>query len=517
MKILFAVICAVPVMVLISCCLLAATRMMKLKDHKDNGFLKGLNGWDWLRALAIGSMAGLACFLGFFDLWPLACLVVLVVLIAMLIYIVYWYYQRNDRIQNIWPSIGVVVIMFFIMMALCAKIAESVPFGTLVMAVPWVVSVSVVGLLYFFCLTCEAEEAKKKGKESHSGTIAKVVMVVMVLTVVATLLTACVPTMKAFLKNENSSEEEVEIGEPEEEPPTAVDEMRDSRFTQEWVKNEKNRINSEFSKELAKKAKDEDGEITPDIVKETVLEDCGHDARLLAIWANALDLWDDPNNYEDLLTSDKKYLSELGISLYNEVKGYLEAMTITREEAPEDGVNTGYDGGYVVAPSAGITGDRTGTSFTSYDGEDKFWLMDRCGNFVYRGKVPKVPTGKTDEPKKTKKGKGDNSRPRYTKNPKKMKGRHSGKNDDKGPGEKTIDPNDKNKSTKDTSKGKNGSSSSKDYSSPKEYNNNNSESDKNTGGGNNQQEGSTDDKAKEQPKDTVKDDKPNEGVVPKPE
>lgn len=181
-----------------------------------------------------------------------------------------------------------------------------------------------------------------------------------------------------------------------------VDGDFDERFVQEWTENEENRLDSEFAAKLASKAEADNGTITPEIVQEAVLENCGHDARMLAIWANAFGLRDDPNEYEDLLVEDKSYLSTAGIELYNKVDGYLAATSVTREEAPEDGTNSGYDDGYVVAESAGIDGDRSATKFDSPDASvEPFWLMDRCSNLVYKKPPKNVPRGDTDNPTPT--------------------------------------------------------------------------------------------------------------------
>lgn len=220
----------------------------------------------------------------------------------------------------------------------------------------------------------------------------------------------------------------------------------DEKFVQNWTDNGNNRLDNQFATKLAEKAKAQNGEITTDIVEETVLDNCGHDARMLAIWANAFSLWADPNNYEPLLTSDKKYLSEEGIKLYYKLEGYLKATKIVREPAPEDGTNTGYDNGYVVAGTSGISGDRSGTKFTSPDKEiEPFWLMDRCSNLVYKRAPKNVPKGKTDD------GKGDNPEgPKYNKDPNKAPKADTEPNDDKGPGPDTNNPKDPSHSSKDT-------------------------------------------------------------------
>lgn len=303
---------------------------------------------------------------------------------------------------------------------------------------------------------------------------------------------------------------------------------KDARFTQKWTENDENKIDSEFSEKLAKKAKKADGKITSGIVKDAVLENCGHDARQLAIWANALGMRDDPNKNEDLYTKDSEgnpeYLTDEGIELYNKVEGYLEAVTAEREEAPEDGINSGYNNGFVLAESVGITGDRSGTKFTCPNGCE-FWLMDRCSNFVYRGRVPKAPTGPTDNPP----GKGDNppepSGPTYDKNPSKAPKKNTEPNDDKGPGKKTIDQSgkDPNHSTEDANKKDGSSSSSTTAKSPADYNKSNSEAVKSGGDGggggntgNHQQSGGSSDKSSTQPKETVKHDSDNGETVDNP-
>lgn len=170
----------------------------------------------------------------------------------------------------------------------------------------------------------------------------------------------------------------------------------------QWTKNDENRLDSEFSKKLKKEAGD--GEITGEIVKKVILDNC-KDPRWLAIWAYRFGVYENPNEYKPLMMKDngkgKGKLSEKGVSLYNEVKGYLSAVTAEREEAPEDGTNTGYKDGFVVAETSGISGDRTGTKMTCPNGE-YFWVMDRCGNIVYKGNPPSnVPTGPTDNPTPT--------------------------------------------------------------------------------------------------------------------
>ena len=201
---------------------------------------------------------------------------------------------------------------------------------------------------------------------------------------------------------DNTMAAEANAADGSEEVPEEAEE-----FLVEWTKKESNRIDSEFAEKL--KAEAGDGEITADIVKKVILQDCKKDPSVLAIWGYKFGLYDDPDNYKPLMTKDgdKEKLSEEGILLYNKVSGYLEAVAAEREEAPEDGVNSGYNNGFVVAENSGISGDRTGTKMSCPNG-DVFWVMDRCANIVYKKAPNNVPTGPTDNPTPT---------PSYSKNP----------------------------------------------------------------------------------------------------
>lgn len=234
----------------------------------------------------------------------------------------------------------------------------------------------------------------------------------------------------------------------------------DARFVQKWTENEKNRIDSDFAAKLAKKAEANNGVITAEMSEEVLLENSGHDARQLAIFANAFGLHDDPNDYESLYTKKggkPDYLSEEGISLYNKLEGYLSAVTEKREKAPESGTNTGYsDDTYVVSSEAGITGDRSATKFVSPDENvEPFWLMDRCSNLVYNKPPKSVPEGPTDQPTPTPPNKN-------MKDQSKIPKKNTEPNDDKGPGPNTNNPSNPNKSKKDTSDSST-SGSYKDY------------------------------------------------------
>lgn len=264
-----------------------------------------------------------------------------------------------------------------------------------------------------------------------------------IIALVAFVWTGVLTGTQAAAMAKLANEEEQELADTTAEETVTPGE--DSRFVQEWTSNENNRLDNDFSAKLAEKAKAEDGEITADIVEEAVLENCGHDARLLAIWANAFGLWDDPNDYDELLTNEGTYLSDEGIQLYHKLEGYLAAVEVVRDDAPADGTNTGYDDGFVVSGSSGITGDRSGTRFTSPDKEvEQFWLMDRCSNLVYKN-PPDHKKGKTDEPEPE-----PEPEPKYNKDPNKAPKKNTEPNDDKGPGENTNNKKDPQHSTKDT-------------------------------------------------------------------
>jgi hypothetical protein len=131
---------------------------------------------------------------------------------------------------------------------------------------------------------------------------------------------------------------------------------------------------------------------------EDLLENAGHDARALAVYANGAGLWPDPNKVEPLLTQDKTYLSEEGIGLWYSLRGALTAESTTAEvgDAPSNGTNSGVSGGtYGQASRAGISGNRKAVVYTFRDGS-KMYVMIRCGNLVYLI-VTDLPVVETDE------------------------------------------------------------------------------------------------------------------------
>ena len=164
---------------------------------------------------------------------------------------------------------------------------------------------------------------------------------------------------------------------------------RDPRFVQKLEENshDKWRLYSNFADILKKNGGD---------TSAAILEISGHDAELLAIYAQGFGIYPDFSKYKELLTSDGTYLSDKGIALYYQLQGALAVCTAEREPAPANGVNTGYDNGFTIAVQPGVSGDRSATKYTTPTGE-VVYVMDRCGNFVYPDSPPDIPPGKTDE------------------------------------------------------------------------------------------------------------------------
>jgi hypothetical protein len=128
----------------------------------------------------------------------------------------------------------------------------------------------------------------------------------------------------------------------------------------------------------------------------SVLRFSGHSAQALAIYANAVHLWPNPNNTNGLLTSNRTYLSTKGIMLWASLQGALMAKGTgkTVGQAPSNWYNTGVDGGkFGRSAVAGISGNRTSLIVTFKDGS-KVVIMRRCGNLALpsKGTVPIVKT-----------------------------------------------------------------------------------------------------------------------------
>ncbi len=100
-----------------------------------------------------------------------------------------------------------------------------------------------------------------------------------------------------------------------------------------------------------------------------------------------------------LVTPDGTCLNEAGRTQYFRVEGAVLASGISDGNAPAGGHNTGIgkDGKIVVSSRPGVRGNTRGVWYTLADGT-RFFVMDRCGNFVPTKKPRGVPHGPTDNP-----------------------------------------------------------------------------------------------------------------------
>ena len=101
---------------------------------------------------------------------------------------------------------------------------------------------------------------------------------------------------------------------------------------------------------------------------------------------------------EDLLSKDKKCLSEEGKKWFWRLEGAWKSANPTNGQAPESLTNTGMNGDQLVVDGTpGIRGDRSAVVLTLGDGS-KMYLLDRCGNMAIGNPHPDTPKGKTDNP-----------------------------------------------------------------------------------------------------------------------
>lgn len=102
----------------------------------------------------------------------------------------------------------------------------------------------------------------------------------------------------------------------------------------------------------------------------------------------------------ELVDAEGKCATPRAEELRTELETQLALATITPDQAPTDGINTGVDGNgnMVVSSHEGITGDRRAVKVVLKDGTT-FWVMARCGNPVKKGgEAPNLPKGPTDQP-----------------------------------------------------------------------------------------------------------------------
>lgn len=175
-------------------------------------------------------------------------------------------------------------------------------------------------------------------------------------------------------------------------PATSCDPM----FKQVAGNNASHSVDADFEAKYAEATKD--GNLS-DAQKTVLLVNSANNAQRLATWAHGYGLYSEPNNWQPLVAED--CLSAEGQKLYYQFEGALNATgtTFAEADAPADGYNSGVDetGVYGVDASQGVRGDRKAIKSTLPDGTT-VWIMVRCGNVVYSGPPPGLPTVPTDNP-----------------------------------------------------------------------------------------------------------------------
>jgi hypothetical protein len=181
--------------------------------------------------------------------------------------------------------------------------------------------------------------------------------------------------------------------------PSPTDECT-PEFIQKSVSHEGNKVDADFAQAYAK-ATANAGNLS-EAQSDVLLAKAGQDAQVLAIWTSAFGLYEDPNDWKDLV--DGNCLSKEGEKLHAQFEGVLTAKgtVITEANAPSNGVNSGVHGDtYGVSSSAGIHGDLRSVKVTLHDGTSVYILI-RCGNVVHPSNpgLPEVPTDNPPPPKK---------------------------------------------------------------------------------------------------------------------
>ncbi len=168
------------------------------------------------------------------------------------------------------------------------------------------------------------------------------------------------------------------------------------QYTQVAANNDGNRVIGDFATRYATATAEAnnltEGQIT------VLLEESGKSGQVLAAWAHAFGLHEDPNKWDQLV--DGSCLSSEGITLHNQLDGVLSASGTTFEEAeaPADGYNSGvHEGTFGTSSTQGVYGDRKAIKVTLKDGT-VVYIMVRCGNPVFPGKPPGIPDVPTDNP-----------------------------------------------------------------------------------------------------------------------
>ena len=143
-----------------------------------------------------------------------------------------------------------------------------------------------------------------------------------------------------------------------------------------------------------------------DAVIDVELKLSASNAQTLAFWAFGAGLYEDPNDWPELVEGGVikggECLTEKGKMLWAEYKGAItgKGVTLAVSEANTNSTNTGINGDTAVVDiQAGISGDMMTIVITFADGS-QLKKMVRCGNLELPGAPPGIPPGKTDNPEK---------------------------------------------------------------------------------------------------------------------
>ena len=345
-------------------------------------------GWQgWLIAIIVAAVvagSGLFVLAAKPGTWAL---ISWVLVLAALVYVMHDWYRRSGtlRTRKYWLSwvlflTGMVPGVVVFLLA-SGEVSNSVVWMT-ASKILVVEMLCIFGILFIQRNMVATNDPRWRKAKAYAIFIAILVAVVFIIANInwgGTSDKVVVPTEAQVVPTETQlapTDAQVSIGDG-----------RDPRFIQEEIPHENYRFVANFSERLKKNS----GDTTA-----TVLEASGHDAELLAIYARVLGIRE-TSQYGELLTPDGTYLSDEGIILYHQLEGVLLSCETKRIEVPSSGTNTGYNSGLNVAEEPGISGDRNGTEYTTLSG-DVFYILDRCGNYVYPTDPPEdIPVGPTDE------------------------------------------------------------------------------------------------------------------------
>jgi len=223
----------------------------------------------------------------------------------------------------------------------------------------------------------------QKVKQNHRGAI----HVILVCAIVAIAIGLIVGTIMASFNNQTKSNEQskskvIATSLPESTPNPFFKQVPDD--------NAGKKVYAKFSEKFAK-ALAETKSVSK-AAKSTLLKNSANNAHRLAIWGNAMGLYDNPNDFQRLLTEKGDYLSKEGIALFYKMKKALnaEGTELGITNAPANGFNSYVNGkgDFVISESKGITGNRKAIVIIFREGKNgkiilKVKIMIRCGNTVY--------------------------------------------------------------------------------------------------------------------------------------